>query len=267
MTALLIIVQARVGGTRLPGKVLKPLFGQPMLLWLLDRVRQMKTPHDLVVASPDTAGNHAIADMCVRHGYSYVLVPGNENDVLGRFQDVADAIPEATDIVRLCGDSPLIDPSAIDALVAQHDVQHNDHTGIAAEWPDGMDCEVFTRRSLEIANTEATESSEREHVTPYLWRKPQRFRCQTLPCPFDLRYLQTSVDTSYDLAMVEKLLERLLHDVGFGFGWRDVWRMIETYRIFRDWQLARLPRNSAYVNQIARERDIPVASWETERYR
>lgn len=259
---IVLIVQARMASGRLPGKVLMPLLDQPMLLWQLERLTHTRLTHHLVVATSADAANDPIAALCTRHGYECARPPGiAEQDVLGRFHAVADAY-SATQVVRVCGDCPLIDPVIIDALLVRHaHTDQPDHTSIAAEWPDGMDAEVIRREALDRAHVEATHMHDREHVTSHIWSQPGSFRLATLPCPFNLVGLQVSVDTRHDLAMTGKLLEWLLNEHGHAFTWLDVWHMVERHAILRDWQRARPPRNSSFLRQLGVEQ-----SWEMVRY-
>jgi spore coat polysaccharide biosynthesis protein SpsF len=267
---LLVVVQARMESQRFPGKVLAPLLGQPMLLWTLARLQQLRTPHTLVVACPDTEATHTqLVPALVPHGYVVEIVEGDPTDVLHRFAVVA-ARYGAQEIVRLTGDCPLIDPGIIDAMLAYHHwsaLPRPDHTGIAAEWPDGLDCEVMSREALDCADAEATLPHEREHVTPFLWATPGRFRCATLPCPFALPQYQWSVDTPEDLRLIAKLLTYTLIRVGHGFTWQDLWTTLVCCPTLREHLLARPARNGAYVTQVANATGGAVQSWETLRYK
>jgi spore coat polysaccharide biosynthesis protein SpsF len=292
---VLVIVQARMESTRFYGKVCAPLLGQPLLLWLLDRISSMRTPHRLVVASPGTPANHAIADLCAKHGYTCELVAGDPNDVLGRFHVVAHQYGAKT-IIRLCGDTPLIDPTILDGLLAFHhahsipSIIHRGMlsgeqlaarrvtmppalTGIGIEWGDGFDCAVISRTALDTAFLEAELPSDREHVEPFIFRNAQRFRCCTYPCPFNMSWLRLSVDTADDLAMVEMLLEACLVRYGSTFGWRDLLMTIETKRRtvagMSDIKarMAARPHNQAYVAQVAREQvGVGAQNWADLRY-
>jgi len=266
---LLIIVQARMGSTRFPGKVLAPLLGTPVLLWCLDRVSQVQTPHTLVVASPNTSGNEPIAALCTKHGYRCEVVDAPEDDVLSRFALVAEQY-NAEEIVRITADCPLVDPQVIDALIAYHrwhGQSSYDHTGIAAEWADGLDAEMLSREALLVANHEATRLSDREHVCSYVWNHPDRFRCATLPCPFNLMDVQWSVDTSHDLSVLENLLKRTLARTGLAFTWRDLWATMAVHPAMRQEMTRRMGRNHAYTEQVAEEEGAPVQSWNRLRYR
>jgi spore coat polysaccharide biosynthesis protein SpsF len=260
---VLIIVQARMGGSRFPGKVAASLLGQPMLLWQLDRLSRVQTPHHLVVACPNDSPNQEIVRLCARHGYDCISVPVPEQDVLSRFAWVAEHY-EASEIVRCTGDCPLFDPLVVDWLIGYHRrrTPSPDHTGLAAQWPDGTDCDMTSRSALGVAHAEARTASDREHVVSWLWSQPQRFCLATLPCPFDLSGLQFSVDTPYDLQMVERLLEYVLDAVGPDFGYRDLWRMVQRHNMLRDWQRYRPLRNHAYLQQVGAK----GKTWEEVRY-
>ncbi len=265
---LLVCVQARMGGSRFPGKVLAPLLGQPMLLWQLDRVARMQTPHTLVVACPPGKENEAIIDLCHRHGYLAFAPERKETDVLARFQSIAEFF-YASEVVRLTADCPLVDSQVIDQLIAYHRCQTPvpDHTGIAAEWPDGCDAEIFSRNALEIAHAEATLASEREHVTSFLWSNRHRFRLGTFPCPFDLSLQQYSVDTPDDLRLVTGILERCLERHGHQFGWREIADVLRTDASLAQLHAKRAPRNSVYTMQVAQEQGLAeIPRWEELRY-
>jgi spore coat polysaccharide biosynthesis protein SpsF len=265
---LLVVVQARYESQRFPGKVLAPLLGQPMLLWELARLQQMRTPHTLVVACPDTEATHTqLVPALVPHGYIVELVEGDPNDVLRRFVVVAERY-KAQEIVRICGDCPLIDPVVVDSLIAYYHwgmLPRPDHAGTGFRhpyWPDGMDCGIFPRETLRIADAEATLPHEREHVEPFMYEDPPRFHCTTLPCPFDLHAYQWSVDTPGDLHLVAQLLKHTLARVGFGFTWQDLWLTLELRPTLKQQCLARPARNGSYLAQVAAETGMAAQSWE-----
>lgn len=271
MDKILIIVQARMESTRFPGKVLQPILGQPMLLWQLERVSRVGG--NVVVASPMTEANHAIRDLCRRHGYDWMAVGGDQNDVLNRYFIVAYEY-EAAHIVRLTGDCPLIDPSVIELCIDEyfqgelrHSVHGYDHVGVGYGWADGQDCEIFSMEALTHAHTMASSASDREHVTPFMYRtsEPGRFSCTTVPCPFDLSWQQYSVDTPKDLQDVETILQTCLARYGHHFfGWREIWRSIDLLFHVKERMLGRV-RNRAYVKQVAAETGSDI-DWNTLRY-
>lgn len=259
----LIIVQARAGGTRFPDKMQALLLGQPVLLWTLQRLTVLTVPHKLVVAFPSSAPNQRLATLCERHGYDTILPDVGEADVLGRYQATAEHYNAET-IVRITADCPLIDARVIEGCLNVYRdpfrrVQY-DHVGIAAEWMEGMDCEVFSRNALEMADFEAEDPIDREHVTSYLWRQPSRFHCATYPCPMDLTPYQTSIDTPQDLLLAQGILSWCLDRYGFTFTWRAIWWCLEMNPHLKQLMLQRPPRNQSYVTQIG------GSSWEALRY-
>ena len=235
----LAFVQARTGSTRLPGKVLAPLAGRPSLLRIVDRLARVETLHGVAVLTSVAAGDDAIAELCAREGVT--CVRGDEQDVLGRFHLGAGAL-EPDRVVRVTADCPLVDPEVIADLLALHasdprTVYASVATGaIGAEtglrrFPDGLDAEVFTVAALEQAWREADDPYEREHVTPYLWRRPERFPAATLECERDLGSERWTVDHAADLELVRAVYAQLAEP----FGWREVLAVLE-----RDPSLRRL---------------------------
>lgn len=257
---ILLIIQARMESSRYKGKILAPLAGQPMLLWQLSRLARL--PYPLVIATPDTPANAEFAAVCERHGYACHLIPGDPNDVLGRFAKVALMYPEAEHIVRLCGDCPIIDSAVVEGLIAHHlSNTWHDYTGLAKEWGDGVgDAEVFRADALLLAHEKATEVHEREHCSPYLWEHPAQFRLAHYPCPFDLSSMRCSVDAPKDLRYVEMILTHCLLRYGFSFGWREVWWTVQQSPMLQDYMRQR-PMNGAYLAQVGSGKE-----WDGERY-
>jgi len=255
----LIIVQARVGGSRFPGKMLAPLRGQPVILWTLGRVARMRTSHTLVVALPPGDEQAPLRALCERHGYTVEQPDVPEHDVLGRYAAVARQYA-ATVVGRVTGDCPLFDRAILETCLEQFVPGVVDHVGIGPTWMEGMDCEVFSAGALTIAECEAVQVSDREHVTPFIWRNTQRFRCRTFPCPFNLQAYQTSIDTLEDLAVAEHLATWCLDHAGWEFGWRDVWAAMEAVPHLKARMQARPARNHSYMD------GQPSGAWEQVRY-
>ena len=265
-----------MSSTRFPGKVMQPLYGQPMILWQLDRLSRMTIPHTLVVACPPGKENIPLIALCHRHGYNAIAPEVLENDVLARYAVVAEQY-NAAHVVRLTADCPLLDHAIVDACITKYlgvsvsamlayRRPQYDHVGIAEEWPDGQDVEVFSRNVLEIANAEATLPSDREHVTPYIYRNKERFMCATLPCPFNLSWQSYSVDTSEDLQDVKNILGFCLVHYGHTFGWREIMQTIEYLPTAAEHMRQRI-RNIAYVEQVAAEHGLTeTMNWGKVRY-
>ncbi len=206
---IIAIVQARTGSTRLPAKVLRPLCGAPMLTRELERIQRAKLINALVVATTDKVEDSAIVHIAKSIGCEVFL--GDEKDVLDRFYHAAKE-HGATVVVRLTGDCPLHDPDVIDETV-QHFLNANgalDYTSTPRNYPEGLDCEVFTFKALEHAWGNAVLLSEREHVTPYIKNHPELFVTDIWESAGDdFAHLHWSVDTEQDFQFVEAVYNKL----------------------------------------------------------
>lgn len=193
------IVQARMGASRLPGKVLADLCGQPMLQRLLDRVRAADGIDEIVVATTTQPPDDELVAWLRARGIAYFR--GSEQDVLDRFYQCARQ--HAADvIVRVTADDPLKDPgliaAAIRACTSSESIDYCSNS-LVASYPEGLDIEVVRSRALERAHREATKLSDREHVTPYIWRHPQLFRLHSLQYERNLADWRWTVDKPADL--------------------------------------------------------------------
>jgi spore coat polysaccharide biosynthesis protein SpsF len=210
------IIQARMGSTRLPGKVLKPLCGRPLLWHIVDRVRRAPGVADVGVATSDREADEPVRAFCREAGIP--LFVGDERDVLDRFYRAAVAFG-GDPIIRITADCPFADPELIGKLVAMYGAGNYDHLGVAtgsvafkhkgARFPDGLDAECIRFAALERAQREAREPTDREHVTPYLYRVDGRFRNGMLLADEDHGTLRWTVDHPADFAVVTKVYEAL----------------------------------------------------------
>jgi spore coat polysaccharide biosynthesis protein SpsF (cytidylyltransferase family)/RimJ/RimL family protein N-acetyltransferase len=210
------VIQARVGSTRLPGKVLADLGGRPLLAFMLERLRDLPVEH-LLVATSDLPADDPIARLCATTGVP--VFRGSHDDVLGRFAASLDAFPADT-LVRLTGDCPLVDPEIVTGALELSQRTGADYTSntLIRTFPDGLDVEVVTAAALREAATAAVDPIEREHVTPYLYRRPERFRLAALRCPDLLGDERWTVDTAADLELVRTIVAALAPETKFG--WR-----------------------------------------------
>jgi spore coat polysaccharide biosynthesis protein SpsF len=204
MSVTVVVVQARTGSTRLPGKVLMPLAGRPLLARMLERVRAARTPFELVVATTTDASDAPVVDLCKDLGVR--CFRGHPTDLLDRHVMAARSV-KADVVVKIPSDCPLIDPAAIDRVLGEFfateglDYAGNLHPGT---WPDGHDVEVMPLAALELAHREATKAHEREHTTPFLWDRPERFRC-----------LNVAWETGQNLAMSHRMTIDYAEDYAF----------------------------------------------------
>jgi len=204
----LAIVQARVSSSRLPGKVLKPILGQPMLARQLERVQRSRQLTQVVVATSTMTDDDPIVDLC--HQLGIDCFRGSLMDVLDRFYQAAKPY-EAETIVRLTGDCPLTDPGLIDQVITFHRDGNFDYTSNALEptFPDGLDVEVIRFLALEQAWQDATLPSQREHVTPFIYQQPDRFHLGSYRGSVDQSHLRWTVDEPADFDLVTRIYNQL----------------------------------------------------------
>jgi spore coat polysaccharide biosynthesis protein SpsF (cytidylyltransferase family) len=241
------IVQARVGSTRLPGKVLADLAGAPLLARMIERVRACRTLAGVVVATTDRSADDAIAALAETLGVD--VFRGSEDDVLARYADAADRF-DADPIVRLTSDCPLIDPTLVDRCVEKFLATPGcHHLSLGGEFPDGLDTEVIDARALRRADADAKLASEREHVTPYIWNRPAIFRLAHLRFPKKLGNRRWTVDEPADLAFVRAVYARLWRP-GYVFGWEEVEDLCRREPVLAAMN-AGIVRNAGYRKSLA----------------
>ena len=212
------IVQARLGSTRLPGKVLKPLGTRSLIGVLLERLSKSKEIAEVLVATSATAINAPLEEHVRSLGFG--CFRGDESDVLDRYLRAATA-SGADVVVRVTGDCPLIDPDLVDEVVRRFKATNADYTSNTSPptFPDGLDTEVFTYAALERAAREATDPYDREHVTPYL-RRSEGFARSVFPGDDDFSSLRWTVDELADYEVVRRVFDHFAPDIHFG--WRQV---------------------------------------------
>lgn len=198
---MLAILQARMSSSRLPGKVMKPLLGQPMIARQVERLRRSNRLSRLVVATSTRADDDVLADWCRAAGLD--CFRGDLDDVLSRFLGVLAANDWPEHFVRLTADCPLADPELIDAVVEEHLASGADYTSMheGRTFPKGLDVEPVRTSALRDAAGFA-RGEDREHVTRYLYTHPDRYRIHVVRREPPQRYRWT-VDTPEDFAFVE----------------------------------------------------------------
>lgn len=202
------IIQARMSSTRLPGKVLKTASGRTMLERMIERVRQAKSVDQVLVATTTDPSDDAIVRACRK--YKVEVFRGSLPDVLDRYYQAAKRC-QADVIVRLTGDCPLIDPILIDDVVNALVTNHVDFAcnrlppPFSRTYPIGLDVEACTFSALENAWRNADQKHEREHVLPYLYAVPGRFKVLQLNHSEDLGHLRWTLDTPEDLLLLRRI--------------------------------------------------------------
>ena len=221
---IVAVVQARMGSTRLPNKVMKQINGVPMIELLLKRLARSKEIDQIVVATSVDAKNDPLAAHV--RGLGFDCEQGSENDVLDRYVQAARA-HRADVIVRITGDCPLVDPDLVDECVRRFKVQDVDYFSNVSPptYPDGLDIEVVTLAALERAMLETNKSYDHEHVTPYV-REAGRFSSNSMENDEDLSGMRWTVDEQADFDVVRRVFEYFSPDMHFG--WQ---RVLELQRL------------------------------------
>lgn len=217
------IVQARMGSSRFPNKVMQPIDGEPLIAILLERLSKSQEIAQIVVATSDAARDTVLAE-CVR-SLGYASYQGSEDDVLDRFRGAA-GDHNADIIVRITGDCPLVDAEVVDALVRDYRSGGVDYVSNAQPptFPDGIDVEVFSRESLERAWRETQVAFDREHVTPFI-RESGSFRTRNVASDVDHSAKRWTVDAPEDLEVIRAVFAHF--KPRRDFSWREVLKMQE----------------------------------------
>jgi spore coat polysaccharide biosynthesis protein SpsF len=255
---IVAIIQARMASSRLPDKVLLDIGDQPMLAWVVERTRMAHTIDEVVVATTTDATDDAIFSFC--QGRGYPVYPGSAFDVLDRYYQAA-RLHHADVIVRITADCPLIDPALIDKVVniftgaippepgadpthahdklleARSDAQSSQFpfdfacNRLPPPWgrtyPIGLDIEVCSFQGLELAWREAQLPHQREHVMPFFYEQPQRFRIYLLNHPVDYGSLRWTVDTPQDLQLLRQISAYFAGRMDFS--WLEVLQLVQSH--------------------------------------
>lgn len=204
------IIQARMSSTRLPGKIMKDIEGEPMLWRVIERVKAAKNTQDIIIATTENEADRQVIEFAQKRGIN--VFAGSESDVLDRYYQAARFFGNPEVIIRVTSDCPLIDPEIIDKTIEfflKNDFDYASTGRIQSTFPDGLDTEVFKLSALERAWREAKLLSEREHVTPYIWKNPRLFKVGELKNEKDLSHLRWTVDEERDLEFVRAVFQNL----------------------------------------------------------
>ncbi|MBS1141860.1 MAG: hypothetical protein H6R13_3313 [Proteobacteria bacterium] len=239
------IIQARMTSSRLPGKVLLPILGRPMFSYQIERLRKATRLSQIVVATTVNATDDPIVAFCLAEGLDYVR--GSEHDVLSRY--VLAARENTADVVvRITSDCPLLDPDLVDKMVEEYfgDTHPNYVSNMLnPTWPYGMAVEVFSAAALYEAGAESSDPVEQEHVTPFIYRRPDRYRLSSITLQENLCGHRWTVDTPEDFELVSRIITELYPERP-DFRMADVLGLLESHP---DWLL---------INQHIKQKKINV---------
>ena len=229
------IIQARVGSTRLPGKVLKDLGGQTVLARVLRRISRMRAVEEIIVATTSEAADDPVVDEASRKGV--LVYRGSTEDVLDRYYQAA-CVFNADVIVRITADCPLIDPEISDRVIRKFLEVRPDYASNTLErtYPRGLDTEVASFSTLKRAWENAREPYQRSHVMPYIYQNSTQFRLCSVKGLEDYSHHRWTLDTPEDLEFMRGVYAKLSRNEDFG--WQDVLKIVE-----RDPALRAINRN------------------------
>ena len=196
------IIQARCGSTRFPGKVFAGIDGKPLLWHVVNRLKYAERIDRIVVATTVNAKDDRIEEWCRQEGVD--CFRGSENDVLNRYASASAAFPSDI-VVRVTADDPFKEPAVIDAVIRKLEEEGLDlvTNNFPPSWPEGLDCEAFTAAVLRTMEENAKDDFEREHVTQYVYRRPEEFRIGNVASDTPLSAYRWTIDNEEDYEMVK----------------------------------------------------------------
>jgi len=227
-----IIVQARMTSTRLPGKILMQVLGKPLLAYLVERLRRVRLADRVVIATTTNDSDLPVLALCEQ--LQVDCVRGPEHDVLARY-DLAARAHGADLVVRITSDCPLLDPAVVDDAIALYQAGGADYVSNALRpgYPLGMAVEVLSAALLARTAAEARAPEEREHVTPFIYRRPDRFRIGHLERETAHGSERWTVDTAQDFELVRRILEAIYPSTP-AFTMHDVLALLDRHPHWRD---------------------------------
>jgi spore coat polysaccharide biosynthesis protein SpsF len=239
------IIQARIDSTRLPGKVLMDIKGEPMLARVIERTERAKSLRRVVVATTTKQSDDILVQFCQHRGWQ--CLRGSESDVLDRYFHVADTLRSDV-VVRISSDSPLIDPGLIDRVVrvfvqGQPLLDYASNALQPRTFPLGLDVEAVKFSALKTAWQQDRNPKWREHVTPYIYRHPEKFNIRAVESHLDYSRLRWTVDTPEDLELIRQIYGYFGHD---RFGWQEVLTALEDHKEWLD------------INRHVRQKSVPT---------
>jgi len=224
------IIQARIGSTRLSGKVLKRICGKTVLEHDIDRLKRVKNINKIVIATTTLEKDNVIVEEADRLKVAYFR--GSEEDVLSRYY-YATKENNADIVVRVTSDCPLIDSEVTEKIIQYYldNSEKYDYTSntIDRTYPRGLDTEVFSFKALERAFNEAESQRDREHVTPYIWGNPNLFKLAQYKNDVDYSALRWTLDTIEDFELINKIYTILYSEKGNNFSMKDIIELYKEY--------------------------------------
>lgn len=225
MSRTVIIIQARLGSTRLPNKVLKDLCGRPVLWHVVNRVKQAKLVSEIIIATTTLPEDDAIEKFCQDNGIKFFR--GSSENVLSRYFEAAKKYNAET-VIRITSDCPVIDPVLLDLMIEEYFKSGADYmsNSLVRTFPRGLDMEIFSFALLEKAYREASKQYELEHVTPYIYQHPELFKLTNYANDTDFSFHRWTLDTDEDYKLISEIYNAL-YPANNLFLWKDILKLFE----------------------------------------
>lgn len=225
MIKVTTVIQARMGSSRFPGKILLPLGGKPLLVRMIERVKASKYCGTVVVATTYLNADDPIIDVCKKNSVAFYR--GHPTDLIDRHLNVGKKF-NTDAVVKIPSDCPLIDPNIIDKVIKYYLDNSNSFDYVSnlhpPTYPDGNDVEIFSMESLEKAWEDADKELEREHTTPYFWENPDKFKIGNVTWETGLNYSMShrfTIDYEEDYKLIESIYNKLFNKKPF-FSLNDI---------------------------------------------
>lgn len=249
------IVQARMGSARLYGKTLATITSKPMLAHVIERLKGSRLLQGIIVATTTKEADDPIVELAEK--LRVYVFRGSEDDVLDRYYQAFQKCP-ADIIVRISSDCVLADPRVIDKVISYYLKENYDYAAntLKRTYPDGLDVEVFSFKVLEKTWREARWVSEREHVTPYIWKNPSKFRLANVENSVNLSHLRWVVDEKEDLEFVRQVYKHL-YEEGRIFYMEDILELLRKYPHLQQINQG-IATNEGYAESLREDRIVKV---------
>lgn len=250
------VIQARMGSTRLPGKVMLEISGKPVLWHVVNRVSKSQLIDGVIVATTTDREDDVIEKFC---NESHIPVfRGSEDDVLDRYYQCARKF-NIENVVRITADCPLHDPSVIDLVIKRYREGNYDYVSNAdpPTYPDGIDVEVFSFRALENAWKNASLVSEREHVTPYIRKHRDLFKISNVENKEDLSFHRWTLDQAEDFELIQRIYYQFEKSSTDIFYMKDILNLLNTMPELTNINSA-IKRNEGYIKSINKDKVVKL---------
>ncbi len=252
----LVLIQARCGSSRLPNKVMKEIAGKTDLQWVIERIKRSKKIDEVMVITSIEKNNLPLIRLCTELGIRIFV--GSEEDVLDRFYQAAKLI-QPQYVIRITADCPLFDWNYLDMAIEQLKEETDYLTGFTESFPDGLDIEIIKYSALKCSWNEAVLASEREHVTQYIRKHPEKFLHQNLECPIkNIGNKRWTLDEDEDFEMISLVYDYFVSKGKEDFVTQDIIDFLEGHPEIEDIN-KKFARNEGLAKSLANDKVVSVA--------